>query len=70
MVCRGIRGATTVETNSREEILSATRQLLGLMIRLNDVQPEDVACAGDVFPLRALAFFVVSGKIRGFAAEL
>jgi len=45
MACRGIRGATTVVTNTREEILSATRQLLALMIRLNDVQPEDVSSA-------------------------
>jgi chorismate mutase len=43
MACRAVRGATTVEHNTREEILSATRQLLGLMIRLNDIQPEDVA---------------------------
>jgi len=42
MACRGIRGATTVQTNTRDEILLATRQLLALMIRLNDIQPEDV----------------------------
>lgn len=45
MFCRGIRGATTVQTNTRDEILLATRQLLALMIRLNDVQPEDVCSA-------------------------
>lgn len=45
MACRGIRGATTVESNSKEAILTATRQLLGLMIRLNDIQPEDVVSA-------------------------
>jgi chorismate mutase len=45
MACRGIRGATTVATNARDEILLATRQLLALMIRLNDVQAEDVCCA-------------------------
>ncbi|MBM4004287.1 MAG: chorismate mutase [Planctomycetes bacterium] len=45
MWCRGIRGATTVEANAREEILTATRQLLALMIRLNGIQPEDVASA-------------------------
>ena len=42
MICRGVRGATTVESNSREEILTATRQLLALMIRLNDIQADDV----------------------------
>jgi chorismate mutase len=34
-----------VEANAREEILTATRQLLALMIRLNGIQPEDVASA-------------------------
>ena len=45
MVCRGIRGATTVEVNDREEILLATRQLLALMIRLNGIRTEDVGSA-------------------------
>jgi len=43
MVCRGVRGATTVEHDTREEILIATRQLLALMIRLNGIEPADVA---------------------------
>jgi chorismate mutase len=43
MKCRGVRGATTVEQNEREEILTATRQLLALMIRRNGVDKEDVA---------------------------
>lgn len=45
MICRGVRGATTVEANTREEILSATRQLLALMIRQNGIETEDVASA-------------------------
>ncbi len=45
MYCRGIRGATTVEHNEREEILAATTELLQLLIRNNDLQPEDVASA-------------------------
>ena len=45
MPCRGVRGATTVATNDREEILSATRQLLALMIRLNGIESRDVASA-------------------------
>ena len=45
MICRGVRGATTVESNSREDILTATRQLLALMIRLNDIQADDVGSA-------------------------
>ena len=45
MQCRGVRGATTVESNSRDEILQATRQLVALIIRLNDIKSEDVASA-------------------------
>ena len=45
LMCRGIRGATTVESNDRDEILTATRQLLAMMIRLNDIQANDVASA-------------------------
>lgn len=44
-VCRGVRGATTVEANSRDAILKGTRQLLALMIRRNEINPEDVASA-------------------------
>lgn len=45
MACRGIRGAITVDGNSRDAILAATRQLLAVMIRVNDVKPEDVGSA-------------------------
>ena len=45
MACRGVRGATTVESNSRAEILAAARQLLALMIRRNEIRKEDVASA-------------------------
>jgi chorismate mutase len=45
MYCRGIRGATTVEHNEREEILEATRELLQLIIQRNEIQKDDVACA-------------------------
>jgi chorismate mutase len=45
MPCRGVRGATTVASNDREEILTATRQLLALMIRLNGIESRDVASA-------------------------
>ncbi|MFW6126209.1 MAG: chorismate mutase [Chloroflexota bacterium] len=43
MQCRGIRGATTVGANTREEILAATKELLQEMVRANDVREEDVA---------------------------
>jgi chorismate mutase len=45
MYCRGIRGATTVERNEREEIRAATTELLGLLISRNDLRAEDVASA-------------------------
>ncbi len=45
MPCRGVRGATTAEANTRESILEAARQLLALMIRANDIDPDDVASA-------------------------
>jgi len=45
MICRGIRGATVADSDSRDDILSAARQLLALMIRQNDILPEDVASA-------------------------
>ncbi|QDS98394.1 chorismate mutase [Adhaeretor mobilis] len=45
MPTRGVRGATTIEKNDREEILIATRQLLALLIRQNDMAPEDIASA-------------------------
>ncbi len=44
-ICRGVRGATTVVSNSRDEILQATRQMLALMIRRNGIEPEDIGCA-------------------------
>ena len=45
MPCRGVRGATTVEANTRDEILTATRQLVALMVRRNGIDPRDVASA-------------------------
>lgn len=45
MRCRGVRGATTAETNSREAILSATRELLALLVERNGIALEDIASA-------------------------
>lgn len=45
MPCRGVRGATTVAANTRDEILTATRQLVALMVRRNGIEPCDVASA-------------------------
>jgi len=44
-VCRGVKGATTVERNTREEILAATTELLQLMVAHNGIDPDDVASA-------------------------
>ncbi len=41
--CRGIRGATTVASNGREEILAATTELLQLLIERNDLHPDHIA---------------------------
>ena len=43
MLVRGIRGATTATTNSREAILDATSELLDCLVRANGVQRDDVA---------------------------
>jgi chorismate mutase len=45
MPCRGVRGATTADSNSSDAILKATRELLALMIRQNGIRPDDVASA-------------------------
>ncbi len=45
MNCRGIRGATTVEWNDRDEIIAATTELLQLMIQENKIELEDIASA-------------------------
>ena len=44
MNCRGIRGATTVDANTAEDLLAATRELLQEMVSTNGVREEDVAC--------------------------
>ena len=41
--CRGIRGATTVIEDTGEAILEATREMLFIMIRANEIDPEDIA---------------------------
>jgi chorismate mutase len=41
--CRGIRGATTALANTAEDILEVTDELMRIVIKLNDIQPEHVA---------------------------
>jgi chorismate mutase len=59
--CHGIRGATTADENTTEAVLSATRELLQLLVKANGLRSEDVASAiftatadlTSVFPARA-----------------
>ena len=44
MLCRGIRGATVAAANTKEEILSATQDLLRKMLSANYVDKQSVAC--------------------------
>ena len=41
-VVRGIRGATTVDTNNAAAITERTLELLGVLRDLNDLAPEDI----------------------------
>ena len=45
VMCRGVRGATTVTENTKEAILEATREMMYIIIRANGMRPEDVASA-------------------------
>jgi len=43
MMIRGVRGAITVETNTHEDILQATRELLETMVDRNTIDENHVA---------------------------
>ena len=45
MAVRGIRGATTVEANSAEDIIQATEELLEEIVQQNALDPADIASA-------------------------
>lgn len=40
--CRGVRGAITVEANTAEAILSATRELLEALVEANEIEVDDI----------------------------
>lgn len=42
MFLRGIRGATTVEHNEAQEILTSTSELLAAIVEANDFRPDDI----------------------------
>ncbi len=60
MHVRGIRGATTVDENSEEAILQATRELLEQMAEANNVEPDEIA---------ALLFTATPDLTAAFPAE-
>ncbi|OGC23674.1 chorismate mutase [candidate division WOR-1 bacterium RIFOXYB2_FULL_42_35] len=43
MFTRGVRGATTVANNTKEEILAATQELLAEIIEKNNIEIADIA---------------------------
>jgi chorismate mutase len=45
MKCRGIRGATTVEANTKAEIVLATQELLRMLVEANQFELDDLAAA-------------------------
>jgi chorismate mutase len=44
MWCRGVRGATLSDANTKDAILAATKELLLGMIESNQIEKESVAC--------------------------
>ena len=46
MTTRGVRGATTIEFDSKDNVLSATKELLEMILRANiDLETRDIASA-------------------------
>jgi chorismate mutase len=45
MAVRGIRGATTPDANTKDEILAKTKEMLEALVRLNNIRVEDIASA-------------------------
>jgi chorismate mutase len=43
LLVRGVRGATTVEANTADAILTATRELLAAMVQANGIVEDEVA---------------------------
>ncbi|WP_018466393.1 chorismate mutase [Calidithermus timidus] len=58
---RGVRGAITVEENSREAILSATRELLEKMLEINQISDFDT--------IGAMIFTLTDDLNAAFPAE-
>ncbi|MCD6358404.1 MAG: chorismate mutase [Dehalococcoidia bacterium] len=61
MWCRGIRGATTAEHNTKEAILEASKELLQEIVTVNEIDIDSITCIiftttpdlNDTFPATA-----------------
>lgn len=60
MGVRGVRGATTAESNTPQAILTATRELLTQLVRENKIEPDEVA---------AIFFTATPGLTATYPAE-
>lgn len=45
MALRGIRGATTVDSNTKEDILEKTKEMLEILTDKNNIKIDDIASA-------------------------
>ncbi len=45
MTTRGVRGATTVDSDEHEIIIETTKELLQEMVSANRIRPQDIAAA-------------------------
>ncbi len=45
VLCRGVRGATTVDSDQRDDVLIATGELLWYMVEKNQIKVDDLASA-------------------------
>lgn len=45
MAVRGVRGATTVDSNTKKEIISRTREMLESILEKNNIPIEEIASA-------------------------
>ena len=43
MMCRGVRGAITADSNTSEAILSATKEMFQRMVEANDIERDAIA---------------------------
>jgi chorismate mutase len=65
---RGVRGATTAESNQREDILAAVKELLSVLMRDNPISTEDIgAVIFSSTPDLDAAFPAAAARMLGWA---